>query len=174
MLGIFLEKIPIVWQLWLVLRVKLITQKTYPRSLLPKQHEPRKKNLDTPWETGCLIGILIICVLFLLTIYIYIYDIYIYISLCSSIIPYTYVYIYIFTRWAPTSYKWSYNSYKYRFISPGYQFMFGHLYEGHITQYLVQQLNNRWLTVPTYWFIFGPLTNLPFGMCAIYFDLKVP
>ena len=25
----------------------------------------------------------------------------------------------------------------------------------------------------TYWFIFGPFTNLPFGICAIYFDLKV-
>ena len=28
-------------------------------------------------------------------------------------------------------------------------------------------------TVPTYWFIIGPFTNLPFGICAIYFDLKV-
>ena len=26
---------------------------------------------------------------------------------------------------------------------------------------------------PIYWFIFGPFTNLPFGICAIYFDLKV-
>ena len=30
-------------------------------------------------------------------------------------------------------------------------------------------------TVPTYWFIFGPFTyKLPFGICAIYFDLKLP
>ena len=28
-------------------------------------------------------------------------------------------------------------------------------------------------TVPTYWFIFEPFTNLPFGICAICFDPKV-
>ena len=28
-------------------------------------------------------------------------------------------------------------------------------------------------TVPTYWFTRDPLPNLPFGICAIYFDLKV-
>ena len=29
-------------------------------------------------------------------------------------------------------------------------------------------------SLPTYWFIFlDPYTNLPFGICTIYFDLKV-
>ena len=28
-------------------------------------------------------------------------------------------------------------------------------------------------TVPTHWFIIGPFPNLPFGICGIYFDLKV-
>ena len=28
-------------------------------------------------------------------------------------------------------------------------------------------------TVATYWFIFGPFTNPPVGICAIDFDLKV-
>ena len=35
------------------------------------------------------------------------------------------------------------------------------------------KLKSWWQTVPTYWFIFRPFTNLPFGICAIYFDLKV-
>ena len=37
----------------------------------------------------------------------------------------------------------------------------------------IQSLKSRWRAVPTYWFIFGPFTNLPFGICAIYFHLKV-
>ena len=28
-------------------------------------------------------------------------------------------------------------------------------------------------TVPTYWLNLGPFTNLPLGICTIYFDLKV-
>ena len=40
----------------------------------------------------------------------------------------------------------------------------------------ILKMYNSWKvhgTIPTYWFEKDPLLNLPFGICAIYFELKV-